>query len=323
MLKGGCVLLDSRVSDAHVDARPVKVLERAAPRVGLRNSWYSRALGHKPLVADCLGPALDQSLSWNRSGSMPNLKQLIRNLLPEPLEIRLQALDHYYRGEPELRDLPRVCDKGRLSLDIGANIGTYSYFLRRNSSRVVAYEPHPVLAARLRRLFADVDVREKAVSDAPGTLDLVVPVADGRAMHELGSIKQDFSDEEVVERHSVEVVTIDDEGFDDVGFIKIDVEQNEIPVLRGASETLVRCRPVVMTEVTPLLYEKSLVETFAFMGELGYQGWFTFEGVKRPFADFVPEQHANRALFGTRFMNANVFFVPDGVAVWGRTAHAR
>jgi hypothetical protein len=75
-----------------------------------------------------------------------------------------------------------------------------------------------------------------------------------------------------------------------------------------------------MTEVSPLLYERDLPETFAFVTDLGYEGWFTFEGAHHPFSRFVAAEHANPAQFGKRFMSTNVFFVPsetDGAALLG------
>jgi FkbM family methyltransferase len=43
--------------------------------------------------------------------------------------------------------------------------------------------------------------------------------------------------------------TIDSYGFNDVDFIKIDVEGAELGVLRGATETIKRCRPAVQMEI--------------------------------------------------------------------------
>jgi len=226
--------------------------------------------------------------------------------------MHLQAFDHYRNGEPEIRLLRRLCPKDATALDIGANIGTYTYFLARYASQVRAYEPNPVLAARLAALFPRVCVRSVAVSNAASELVLKVPVESGRQLHELASVAQGFDAANTV-AYKVQAITIDSERLDNVGFIKIDVEQHEREVLRGALDTIARCRPIVMTEVTPLLYAHDLREEFRFVTDLGYEGWFSFEGNYFRFAEFEPTVHANPKQFATSFMSSNIFFVPKHV----------
>src|SRR5262245_33620344 len=130
----------------------------------------------------------------NKRHPVQVLKQVAQKILPAPLLRHLQAFDHLLHGEPELRLLKRVCPKGRSAIDAGANIGTYTYFLRKYAARVVAYEPNPELAKRLQRAFPDVAVRNVALSDRMGMATLRVPVWQGRAQHELASISQSFDD---------------------------------------------------------------------------------------------------------------------------------
>jgi FkbM family methyltransferase len=47
----------------------------------------------------------------------------------------------------------------------------------------------------------------------------------------------------------VPVATLDGFGFDDVDGVKVDVEGAELLVLRGAAQTIARCRPVVQVEL--------------------------------------------------------------------------
>lgn len=235
-------------------------------------------------------------------------------MLPDRLRIRLHALDHWLTGEPELRMLRHVVLRGRSALDIGANIGTYSYMLRRYATAVHAYEPNPELARRLKRSLPDVHVRNAAMSDAPGRLELKIPFVGDRLEHELASVAQHFPGAREIMTFDVEATTIDAEGHDDVGFIKIDVEQHELAVLRGGVETIRRCRPVIMTETTPLLYEDDLVKTFRFLTDLGYEGWFTYLGTRYPFSEFDADVHTNRDGWAEQmFANPNVFFVPREV----------
>lgn len=239
------------------------------------------------------------------------LKATLNRLLPDSALMHLQAVDHYFNGEPEIRVVRLLAEKGKVAIDAGANIGTYSYFLRRRARRVHAYEPNPGLAARLKRLMPDVAVRQVALSSAPGSLQLAIPLdASGRPSHELGSVAQTFSGECVI--FTVECITIDSEGLNEVGLIKIDVEQHEREVLRGALQTISRCRPVIFVEVYPLKYEKPLAEEFAFVLDHGYCAWFSFRGKWHPLSDFRRETHALEENFGNAdmFMGNNLFMFP-------------
>ena len=121
---------------------------------------------------------------------------------------------------------------------------------------------------------------------------------------------QRFETSTKVERYTVPSIRIDDEYFVDVGFIKIDVEQYEIPVLKGSLDTIKRCRPIVMSEVTPILYPHPLPEMFTFLTSLGYDAWFRFDGRWRSLKEFRPKIHANRKQWGNRFMDNNIIFIP-------------
>ena len=66
------------------------------------------------------------------------LKSKIVALLPPVAVMHLRALDHYIYGEQELRLLKGLVDPNRLAIDAGANIGTYSYFLRKYAVAVYA-----------------------------------------------------------------------------------------------------------------------------------------------------------------------------------------
>lgn len=238
------------------------------------------------------------------------LAAIADSLMPERARLHLQAFDHFLNGEPELRLIRRVCPAGRVAVDVGANIGTYTYFLRLVARDVYAYEPNPDLAARLRRLFPAVHVRDVAVSDRERDVELQVPVLDGRPQHELGSIAQAFDAD--VRKFVVQTVTLDSERLNNVGFLKVDVEQHERSVLRGSMKTIAESRPVIMTEVTPLLYEDRLDRVFSFLTDLDYRGWFGFQGRYLPLRTFDPEVHANAEHWGKRdaFMGSNMFFLP-------------
>src|SRR4029453_14086291 len=73
-----------------------------------------------------------------------------------------------------------LCRRDLDALDVGANDGSYVHFLRRHARHVFAFETMPVLAAGLGRKFRRGGTIEPiALSDAPGTVSLHMPVVDG------------------------------------------------------------------------------------------------------------------------------------------------
>lgn len=243
---------------------------------------------------------------------MIDLKKALKRALPPRALLRARAVDNYLFGAPELRHLKRLCDPDRVSLDIGANIGVYSFFLRRYSQHVYAYEPHPQLARGLERSLEDrVTVIASALSNRSGTAVLRIPLDRGEEQHALASVCQDFADAEGLREVEVPRLRLDDQAHDNVGFIKIDVEQHEPEVLEGAMDTIRQQRPSLLIEVTPLLYPKSLAELFAPLLDLGYRAEFCFDGKLVDLSSYSPELHNARANLGQRRRYlTNLMFVP-------------
>lgn len=60
--------------------------------------------------------------------------------------------------DPELHYLARLCNPGKISLDVGAAQGVYVIHLLARSLKVVAFEPRKTAAVDLKRMFADAAV---------------------------------------------------------------------------------------------------------------------------------------------------------------------
>ena len=149
---------------------------------------------------------------------------------------------------PKIADLEEAlgyCRRWGVALDGGANVGAYSRVLMQRFERVHAFEPAPDTFACLERNLeawnAGARVRryQKALSDRVERVGLV-PKPSGRS-----------PSRRVIEGGDIEAVRIDDLGLEDLDFLKLDVEGYEERALRGAEETLVRFRPLVMFEDKP------------------------------------------------------------------------
>jgi FkbM family methyltransferase len=232
---------------------------------------------------------------------MKAIKSFVLKNFPASSVVRLRALDYRFSCPEEQRLLSILCDKRKASADIGANLGTLTYFLARYSSHVYAYEPNPELARRLRRAFRkNVTVIEAALSDVHGTATLNVPFYRGTELHGLASIAQAFEDAEGIKKFSVPVRTLDEEGLQNVGFLKIDVEQNEEKVLRGGMRLIKDQRPNLLLEVTPKLYRISLIDFLADFLALGYRGYFFYDHKLLRIEDYCLEVHNSSQNYGVR-----------------------
>lgn len=203
-------------------------------------------------------------------------------------------------------------------VDAGAHDGLLTLpFARLPGSRVVAFEPLPPAFARLRAALvaafgtppAHVACHAAALGDHAGEVTLAMPVLDGVAQEQWASTAKDYAahlSERVGVRHfTVPVMRLDDLRLDDVTGIKVDAEGAEYEILRGARETLLRCRPVLTLEVEERHREGSTWAVPAFLDALGYDVLFELRG------DWFPMAALDRATMQRASPDPAVFAASD------------
>jgi FkbM family methyltransferase len=135
-------------------------------------------------------------------------------------------------------------------VDVGANQGRFLHHItaRAPRGRHIAWEPVPHLAARLRETFPGVEVHEAALAETPSEATSFVLVKDDPAYS--GLRERDYPDDYKTEDIRVRVERLDDELPPDYvpTLLKIDVEGGELGVLRGAAETILRHKPLIVFE---------------------------------------------------------------------------
>jgi FkbM family methyltransferase len=162
---------------------------------------------------------------------------------------------------------------------------------------VLAFEPLPNAFARLQAALhatfgeapANVECHHLALGDHQGSITLAMPVLDGVAQEQWASTAKDYaahvSARVRVERFTVPMRTLDDFQLADVTAIKLDAEGAEYEILRGARETLLRCRPVLTLEVEERHRQGSTYAVPAFLDALGYDVFFELNSAWHPMAD--------------------------------------
>jgi FkbM family methyltransferase len=181
----------------------------------------------------------------------------------------------------EVAALCRLAESGSTAVDVGANVGIFTIplaFAVGARGRVLAFEPGPQTAARLRanvgrNALANVDVFECALGERAGPMTL-----------RLGS---DGAFNAVVDLDPASGPTVRLERLDDVwrrsgsprvSMLKIDVEGGELGVLEGARELVEAMHPVILLEAADPAVSTTLsewLELFHYTrrSEPGFQPW--------------------------------------------------
>lgn len=166
-------------------------------------------------------------------------------------------LDYYSKNglfESQLIEwCKQYCKKNMSFLDIGAHTGTYSISLSKYCSEVYSFEPQRATYYALCGGVALSNIRNitcyniglgSEAQVGQQTLHIVSPDGGGSTIHETAEV--------VLETETIEIRTLDSFHFTDVGFIKMDVEENELFVLKGGEKT------IKASHFPPIVFESNI-----------------------------------------------------------------
>lgn len=153
-----------------------------------------------------------------------------------------------------------------LVLDIGANIGTHTLTFAETAEEVIAIEPqYFTYQSLVANLALNAVENVTPLNIAMGAYNGMAPMLRLHPDQKLnfGSLSLGTGDTQVPVR------TIDSLLFQNVSFIKIDVEGSEEDVLKGGRGTIMRDRPILYIESDRVEKRASLIEAIEAMG----YGW--------------------------------------------------
>lgn len=195
-----------------------------------------------------------------------------------------------YLPKPEYRGATWTARADGLIIDIGANRGqSIQAFKRfRPQSSIVAFEPEPLSAERLKLRFAgddSVSVLPYALGAKPGTITFFVPLygwwaCDGMAATSREAATEWLSDSGrmyhfdqsklTVREYKIECRTLDSFAMAP-SLIKMHAQAAELEILQGSEHTLRRHKPALMCAFAS-------DEISGFVSEIGYRPYVFHNG---------------------------------------------
>jgi FkbM family methyltransferase len=174
-------------------------------------------------------------------------------------------LDHGLFEKHLIEWCKQFCTLNRTFLDIGAHTGTYAVSLADHCAHVYAFEPQKMTYYALCGSVALSDIdkitcynvglgSEEQVGKR--VLNIVSLDGGGSSLH---------ATQPPLSTELVEIRTLDSFNVGHVGFIKMDVEENELQVLQGAQETIRKFKPKILFESNH--YNEIL---FEYIRKIGY-----------------------------------------------------
>lgn len=218
--------------------------------------------------------------------------------------------------DQEFEVLPYLINNQSTVLDVGANLGEYTYFFQEviQAKEIIVFEPIPPLSKRLRLLFPKLRIYQYAVSNQSSTSDLYIPYIGSEKFETRAKLDLlPEKNETRVDKIQVETITLDslfNAKSNTINFIKIDIEGHELQAIRGAKKLIKRDHPVLMVEIEyrhhPLDFYSVIEEICA----LGYRCTFYDKSLKSllDVSHFSIEKHQNLSIKENYYIHNFLFF---------------
>ncbi len=177
--------------------------------------------------------------------------------------IRMISLGMKKEKYHELHFIKSIVKEGNTVLDIGANLGYYSFFMAERvggSGKLLAVEPIPLFADIWKKNMA----KHKAKSinlfncalgnEAKESVKMSIPIVDGVVRHGLTKVSEEGDGDEVFISYDVPMYVGDalvaEQNIDQLDFVKCDVEGFEQFVIPSLNKTIDKFKPVFQIELS-------------------------------------------------------------------------
>ena len=238
-----------------------------------------------------------------------------------PAQFHLPLLFAYFKMQGKLDNEIFIEDTlyntNERAIDVGANIGIYSYMLSKTFKNVEAFEPIKKCTKMLEKYAKrkNINIYYVGLSNETREQKLYIPLIDSRIENiALASVHDSGGERAIL---NVQMCRLDDYNFENVGLIKIDTEGNEVEVIKGAIKTIEKYKPTLLIEIEQrhLQGRTTIDDVFDFIQSLGYTGYYYDKKKLNSLDNFSLKNHQTDVLLEDKiqlkkYIN-NFIFIPQ------------
>lgn len=163
----------------------------------------------------------------------------------------MKAAKRYVDGKPTYQynkysECLKIIKNRRTAIDVGGNLGLWSRVMCLDFQSVQAFEPVTEYCEYFKLNAPNATLHNVALSDE--CMEIVMACATDGSCGDTAPLVNKRKEKAL---QTVETMLLDSFEFKNVDFIKVDCEGYELHVLRGAEQTIVSNRPVIIVEQKP------------------------------------------------------------------------
>lgn len=208
----------------------------------------------------------NKDVSYNNENQIFYLNNLKTFILPQ---VNIDYYINHGLFESNLIDwVKQFCNKESIFLDIGAHSGTYSISLSNACKHVYSFEPQKMTYYSLCGSVALSNINNiTCINIGLGSPEQIGEQTLNIVSNDGGGSSLFVNNTVVLATETIQINTLDSFNLENIGFIKMDVEENELFVLKGALNTLKK------SNYPKILFESnnSNEELFSFLKNLNYK----------------------------------------------------
>ena len=214
-------------------------------------------------------------------------------------KLPFQTIEQREESHPVVEYIYTSLKEGDIVFDIGTKENYYLYLFRKRlgkSGRIIAFQSRPHVLQQLKHLkkifrWKNVEMEPLIFSDISclSTVYNYVNATNNASLH--GAIVVDINNNEDDRvANEIRVETLDnycEENNITPCFLKIDAGGNELKMLKGAINTLRNYKPKILLKCDERLAgTQNVLETFAYLHQLNYRGYFVLDTILIPVTNF-------------------------------------